>query len=524
MAAMDPGLVARFIRAAKQDDPIPFAFGAGASPEQSCLLVDKSKPVGTLLTTAKREAGKAFGGTVYCQGSDVTFHSDDAPSNATKAISDWFKANKLSLKPTVSAAPVAEEDDEDVEEGPALFAQAQVEKGLRRARKKPVNFAFALGRKPEDSLLAIHVRKKPEQLAMLARKESGSARGGFGTLSADGAKLAEFHCERDPPPGMRKHLRMLFRGWGLKTKVKIFGPDGEFVEAGDEEDDEDAAPAAATDAPSADDAALAGLRQRLQAVFADLKQLAKSDPARGDAARSGYSACEAAIKAGDAAEAGRQMDALDRLLAAAGSAPPGDGATDALKAELARLMPGLKEAAKLPDRTAPVREQWRLADTAIKGGDARGAEAAMVQLRELARLPAGEAGLAAALAAWAKRRAEYRDASELVDRQIAALQAVLRQSDDEDLEEIAEAGLNAVTGNFRVSMMAAMAEVDAASGPAFRTAAAKAMRNIEAFQDHIGSDERVEAVDENPFGVTVSIRETLGGALSGLRDALALAA
>ena len=148
MAAMDPGLVARFIRAAKQDDPIPFAFGAGASPEKSCLLVDKSKPVGTLLTAAKREAGKAFGGTVYCQGSDVTFQSDDAPSNATKAIGDWFKANKLNLKPTVSAVPAAKEDDEDVEDGPALFAQQRCGRAARDAARAPPQSGFRHRRSP----------------------------------------------------------------------------------------------------------------------------------------------------------------------------------------------------------------------------------------------------------------------------------------------------------------------------------------------------------------------------------------
>ena len=115
-----------------------------------------------------------------------------------------------------------------------------------------------------------------------------------------------------------------------------------------------------------------------------------------------------------------------------------------------------------------------------------------------------------------KQAAEaWRAASEAVDGQIAALQAALRQDGDEDLAEIAEFGLNAITANHKVRLMAAMREVDGgAPGD-------NLIKLIDAFAAHIATDERVEACDENPLGVAMSIRATLGPALAAMRAALA---
>ena len=59
----------------------------------------------------------------------------------------------------------------------------------------------------------------------------------------------------------------------------------------------------------------------------------------------------------------------------------------------------------------------------------------------------------------ATARNAWQDAMDAVDSQIAALQQVLRGSGDEDLEEIAEYGLNAVTGNHKVPLMAALMDI-----------------------------------------------------------------
>ena len=121
----------------------------------------------------------------------------------------------------------------------------------------------------------------------------------------------------------------------------------------------------------------------------------------------------------------------------------------------------------------------------------------------------GEAALREAAARW-------RDASDAVDAQIAQLQQALRGSKDTELQEIGQYGMNAVTGNFRVPLMAALA--GAQQGNAQDQS--KLVGAIARFRSHLESDERVEACDDNPFGVAVSLRGTLIPALDELARSL----
>lgn len=136
--------------------------------------------------------------------------------------------------------------------------------------------------------------------------------------------------------------------------------------------------------------------------------------------------------------------------------------------------------------------------------------------------PGPRAGRApqAAGAQWKAARAEWDAASETVDGQIGALQAALRQSGDDTLEEIAEFGLNGVTGNYRVPLMAALMGLGAGSPAAMRKSGPKALKIINDFRTYLESSEAVEVCDANPFGTPVTIRATLGGALGGLAAAL----
>jgi hypothetical protein len=119
---------------------------------------------------------------------------------------------------------------------------------------------------------------------------------------------------------------------------------------------------------------------------------------------------------------------------------------------------------------------------------------------------------------WPRARNAWQDASDTIDGQIAKLQQALRNSPDEDLQAIAEFGLNALTGNHKVRIMAGIRDVDGSGGaPAARD---KLAALVEAFSRHIASDERVMACDENPLGVPMSIRATLGGALAEMQSVL----
>jgi hypothetical protein len=121
---------------------------------------------------------------------------------------------------------------------------------------------------------------------------------------------------------------------------------------------------------------------------------------------------------------------------------------------------------------------------------------------------------------WPSLRAAFDEAVSSVDEQIAALQTSLKNSGDDTLEEIAEFGMNGITGNHRVPLMATMIEIDQGGSEAVRISGPKLAKLATEFKAYLDSDERVGVCDDNPFGVPVSIRATLGGALGRLATEL----
>jgi hypothetical protein len=120
--------------------------------------------------------------------------------------------------------------------------------------------------------------------------------------------------------------------------------------------------------------------------------------------------------------------------------------------------------------------------------------------------------LSRALAGW-------EDALSKSDTQIGALQQVLRASPDKDLIDIAEFGLNAITGNHRVKIAAALTDLKRGA-----PTAGAALRLVTSLLDFINTDERVAAIDTNPFGVRMNLAGTLAPALAQLAEALKAAA
>jgi hypothetical protein len=117
-----------------------------------------------------------------------------------------------------------------------------------------------------------------------------------------------------------------------------------------------------------------------------------------------------------------------------------------------------------------------------------------------------------------KALAGWQAALERLDHQIAALQSVLRDAPDDDLQRIAEFGLNAMTMNHKVRLQAAL--IDGGAAPDQRIAKL-ALTATDAFAAHLRDDPRIAACDSNPFGVAMSIQATLLPALGTLHTALA---
>jgi hypothetical protein len=152
-----------------------------------------------------------------------------------------------------------------------------------------------------------------------------------------------------------------------------------------------------------------------------------------------------------------------------------------------------------------------------KAGDLAGAAALLVKIKALLGGGGGDGDFPAR---WAAARQAWQDASDKVDGQIGRLQARLREETaDADLQRIAEFGLNAVTGGHKVPLMAAMRDIGNGESvdPAILADAREAVAD---FIAHLNDDERVAACDENPFGVPVTLRSSLVGALEKMAAAL----
>jgi hypothetical protein len=120
---------------------------------------------------------------------------------------------------------------------------------------------------------------------------------------------------------------------------------------------------------------------------------------------------------------------------------------------------------------------------------------------------------------WQAAVKRWQDASEAVDAQVSQLQAHLRNEEDPELQRIAELGLNALTAGHKVALMVAIREL---AGGASAEAIAEAKVAVDDFLDHLQSEPRIAACDENPFNVSVSIRGTLGPALEEMAATLTL--
>ena len=87
-------------------------------------------------------------------------------------------------------------------------------------------------------------------------------------------------------------------------------------------------------------------------------------------------------------------------------------------------------------------------------------------------------------------------------------------------EEIAQFGMNGLTGNHKVRVIAGLGALGTGDADATKKASTRLLATIGSFRNHLDSDERIEVCDDNPLGVAVSIRATFGGALAEIEAKL----
>ena len=124
-------------------------------------------------------------------------------------------------------------------------------------------------------------------------------------------------------------------------------------------------------------------------------------------------------------------------------------------------------------------------------------------------------------AKWGPAKQAYQTASQTVDGQITSLQAAMAKHDDKAIQDIAKVQLKGLTDDLKVQLLTATSEVEKASaGDARKKAAKTAQETIKKVAATINSDQRIAVCDDNPFGVSVSIKKTLGPALVAMSKAL----
>ena len=206
-----------------------------------------------------------------------------------------------------------------------------------------------------------------------------------------------------------------------------------------------------------------------------------------------------------------------------GAAPPREAGVTAeqLRAAMERLTPSIKAAMGTSiELQKGLMAASRSFVALLKGDDLAGAHHSLEDIVRLVKQAHPGAGGAGNESGFRQAHSAWLAAISVVDAQLAALARQLIAEDDAELKEIAEYGLNAVTGDLKVPLMAALVEVGGGTAEGLAKAGPKALEAAQAFRAHIESDEQVEACDENPFGVAVSIRATLGPALAALEASL----
>ncbi|MGE0386808.1 MAG: hypothetical protein AB7Q97_18945 [Gammaproteobacteria bacterium] len=281
------------------------------------------------------------------------------------------------------------------------------------------------------------------------------------------------------------------------------------------------------DVPKAPDPEALRFAQRLKPIKSDLDRILAASLEVTAEAKKVFAQATAAFKAQDYSTAHEALDRLEPLVRAGAQALAGanTGTDDAgvrFNERLKALLPGIKAAAG-----TPAGDQARLraseAGVLAKKRDFVQANALLDEVDELLSPAGGEEPLELSPdfdQAWKRAKQQWEIAMETIDGQLEKLRGHLLQAQDADLKGIAEIGLNAITANHRVPLQAALMDIDRSTGPARVKAIDKAQDAIFAFREHIDRDERVDACDDNPFGVQVTLRAELTKGLTALGRAL----
>lgn len=198
-----------------------------------------------------------------------------------------------------------------------------LKKIVRKSRRRPMAFAFVPTFGDDESMFAVHKKRKPEVVARKTKLASGQSRIAFGTFMVVG-KTMVLTCVRELPSiakKLRKHLReeriplsirvLDMMGRELEAEIEDsddgedpLGPDDD-----DDDDDDDDGPSARAPGPAASDP--------IGARIAEIRPLvATAGGARGEKLRDMLSGLIQARADGTGVDAARLLSRLEEELRA----------------------------------------------------------------------------------------------------------------------------------------------------------------------------------------------------------------
>lgn len=274
---------------------------------------------------------------------------------------------------------------------------------------------------------------------------------------------------------------------------------------------------------------------RLKAIKPDLDDLIAGGTKEGAEAKDIAGDLPEIVKSKDFVKGNAALDKIDALLDAAtpGRIPgpplppnskPVTSPDRKLAAALRSLGPALSQALKAyPDRKAEIDKLRAAVDLCIKSGKFDEGEQLIDRLDDLLKTLGSVAPEKAA-----EFREPWRLAKEVWDGAVADVRDQMNElqnllvsvENDDDLLQIGEMGLNAVTQSHLVPIRAALMEIDASGADRLKTSAKKLQNLLGEFRKHIETSPKVQACEDNPFGVAVSIRQTLEPGFDALENGL----
>ena len=381
-----------------------------------------------------------------------------------KSLDKERKLNKTALKEAESA-----EDEED--ESPALLTSKMVP--LVRQVKKGDEMQVLLANTGKEVAVLLSRRSiSPSRRKLMTEYlNSGAPKFIAGTCIFE--ENAYTFVVKTQAAGLAKRIKAaLLKQVDLRLKVRVRGEDPDDVDDDGEEDEssggeqvasKDQSSTAPPNASDAADVAAAQLMQAMNQLTPRIKQFIEAQPARRETLLRAVAALQTQIKNKAVTEARASLEAVVAMLRSNAAAP----------------------AATAP-RSKPANEAERRAR-------------------------------------WAEAKEAWLAAIETVDGQIARVSAQMRASGDAELEQIAERGLPALTGNHKTPVMKALFDVEGSTGEARVKAAAAGRQAIAAFRSHLDSYALLQALDEHApaaFGAEMTVRQTIGEGLSHLAAAL----